>query len=100
MIFKSTLGVPMETPAQNPAPAAPAAAAPAVAPAAPAAPTFKPAPDGLTCKICNAPLRYGIEGKTTQEFVCSTLKDEGPILADKYEEWRDHWVGSRVTRNK
>jgi hypothetical protein len=84
-------------------PSAPAVATPAPAPAAPAAPAvpaFKPAPDGLTCAICQAPLKYGIEGKTTQEFVCSTLKDEGPILADKYEEWRNHWVGSRVVRPK
>ncbi len=86
----------METPASpTPAPAA----APA-APPAPAVPAFKPAPDGMTCKVCNAALKYGIEGKSTQEFVCSTLKDEGPILADKYEEWRDHWVGSRVIKNK
>ena len=78
---------------------APAAAAPAAAAAAPA-PVFKPAPDGMTCKICNAPLRYGQEGQSTQEFVCSTLKDDSPILADKYEEWRNHWVGSRVVKSK
>jgi hypothetical protein len=54
----------------------------------------------MTCKVCNAPLRYGPEGKTSQEFVCSTLKDDSPILADKYEEWRNHWVGSRVVKNK
>jgi len=85
----------------NPAPTAPAApaAAPA-APVAPAAPAFKPAPDGMTCKVCNAPLKYGPEGKSSQEFVCSTLKDDAPILADKYEEWRNHWVGSRVVKAK
>ena len=89
----------MDTPA-NPAPAAPAAAPVAAAPVAPAAPTFKPAPDGMTCKVCNAPLKYGPEGKTSQEFVCSTLKDDAPILADKYEEWRNHWVASRVVKPK
>jgi hypothetical protein len=89
----------MDTPA-NPAPAAPAAAPAAAAPVAPAAPTFKPAPDGMTCKVCNAPLKYGPEGKTSQEFVCSTLKDDAPILADKYEEWRNHWVASRVVKPK
>jgi len=68
--------------------------------AAPAAPAFKPAPDGMTCKVCNAPLKYGPEGKSSQEFVCSTLKDDAPILADKYEEWRNHWVGSRVVKAK
>jgi hypothetical protein len=78
----------------------PAAAAVAAVPAAPAAPPFKPAPDGMTCKICNAPLRYGAEGKITQEFVCSTLKDDSPILSDKYEEWRNHWIGSRTIKNK
>jgi hypothetical protein len=54
----------------------------------------------MTCKVCNAPLRYGQEGKNSQEFVCSTLKDDSPILADKYEEWRNHWVGSRQVKNK
>jgi hypothetical protein len=54
----------------------------------------------MTCKVCNAPLRYGTEGQSTQEFVCSTLKDDSPILADKYEEWRNHWVGSRVVKSK
>jgi len=93
-------GTPNPVPANPPA-AAPAAAATAVAaPAAPAAPAFKPAPDGMTCKVCNAPLRYGVEGKVTQEFVCSTLKDDAPILADKYDEWRNHWVASRVVKNK
>lgn len=84
------------TPNPSPAPAA----AP-VAPAAPAAPVFKPAPDGMTCKICGAPLKYApASGSSSQEFVCSTLKDDSPILADKYEEWRNHWVGSRVVKSK
>jgi hypothetical protein len=91
---------PNPVPSAEAAPAAPAAtAAPAVA-AAPAVPAFKPAPGGLTCKVCNAPLKYGPEGKTSQEFVCSTLKDDSPILADKYEEWRNHWVASRVVQPK
>ncbi|MES2201060.1 MAG: hypothetical protein V4498_02290 [candidate division FCPU426 bacterium] len=96
--MEATPTPPAEAP--QPAAAAPAPAAPAAAPVAPPAPTFKPAPDNLTCKVCNAPLRYGQEGKTSQEFVCSTLKDDSPILTDKYEEWRNHWVASRVVRSK
>ncbi len=83
-----------------PAQATPAATATPAAPVAPPVPTFKPAPNGMACKVCNAPLKYGVEGKTSQEFVCSTLKDESPILADKYEEWRNHWIGSRVVQAK
>ena len=54
----------------------------------------------MTCKICNAPLRYSTESPNSQEYVCSTLKAEAPILADKYEDWRNHFVGSRVTKAK
>jgi hypothetical protein len=88
---------PSAVPAQVPPPLpVPTAAAVGTAPAL----VFKPAPDGMTCKVCNAPLRYGTEGKSSQEFVCSTLKDDAPILADKYEEWRNHFIGSRVVKSK
>ena len=86
------------SPNPSPTPVSPAAAP--VAPAAPPALVFTPAPDGLTCKICNAPLRYSTESAQSQEFVCSTLKNEAPILEDKYQDWRNHFIGSRVIRSK
>jgi len=32
------------------------------------------------------------------EYCCPSLKEESPVLADKYAEWRDLYLKSRVTR--
>lgn len=84
----------MENATPNPAPAAaPAAAAAAVAP--------KPvelAPEGTNCPHCGERMRvYGKYAKTI-EYCCPTLKDEPPVLADKYAEWRDLLLKSRVSK--
>ncbi len=85
-----------ETPAASPAPAPVAPAAPAKAPE----PPIELAPEGMLCAVCNERLRVGTRYSTVIEYVCSKLKDEGPILADKYADWRDHWVASRVQKPK
>ena len=94
-----------ETPAPTPTPAAPkpaaaAGAAPAVAAAAPAAPP-KPvelAPEGMNCPHCGERMRVWARYAKTIEYACPTLKDEAPVLADKYAEWRDLLLKSRVSK--
>lgn len=75
-------------------------ASPAPAPAAPAAPAAKPAqmaPEGYLCAHCGAPMKVYAQWAGTVEYVCPTLKDDPPILADKYAEWRDLYLKSRVS---
>jgi hypothetical protein len=80
-------------PAPAPAPAAPAAAA-TVAPAKP----VELAPEGVNCPHCGERMRvYGKYAKSI-EYCCPTLKDEPPVLADKYAEWRDLLLQSRVSK--
>jgi len=82
----------MENAPSNPAPAAPAAAA--VAPAKP----VELAPEGTNCPHCGERMRvYGKYAKSI-EYCCPTLKDEPPVLADKYAEWRDLLLKSRVSK--
>ena len=83
--------------------AAPAAApaAPAAAPAAPAAPAAKPvelAPEGQNCPHCGERARVWARYAKTIEYACPTLKDDAPVLADKYVEWRDLLLKSRVSK--
>ena len=88
----------------NPAPAAAAAAAPvpsvATAPK-PAAPPAKPvelAPEGTDCPHCGQRMRVFAHYSRSVEYCCPSLKEESPVLADKYAEWRDLYLKSRVTR--
>ena len=77
----------------------PAAAAPAAAPA-PAAPV-KPielAPEGNNCPHCGERMRLWAKYAKTVEYACPTLKEDAPILADKYVEWRDLLLKSRVSK--
>jgi len=85
------------TPAPTPAPAA---AAPAAAPA-PAAPPAKPidlAPEGNNCPHCNERMQVWAKYSKTVEYACPTLKADPPVLADKYAEWRDLLLKSRVSK--
>jgi hypothetical protein len=84
----------MENATPNPAPAAAPAAAAAVAPAKP----VELAPEGTNCPHCGERMRvYGKYAKSI-EYCCPTLKDEPPVLADKYAEWRDLLLKSRVSK--
>ena len=96
-----------ETP--SPAPAAAPVAATAPAPAAgvavaPAAPVKAPeppvelAPEGMLCKVCGERLKVTARRGPLTEYTCSKMKDDSPILEDKYLEWRDHWLGSRILK--
>lgn len=72
--------------------AAPAAPAAAAAPAAPAAPPAKPvelAPEGVNCPHCGERMRVFAKYPASVEYCCPSLKEEPPVLADKYAEWRD-----------
>ena len=74
---------------------------PAAAPAAP--PAVKPvelAPEGLNCPHCGARLKVWGRYEHSIEYACPTLKEEPPVLADKYAEWRDLLLKSRVSRPK
>jgi len=88
----------------TPAPAAPATApAPAAAPASPkpAAPPVKPvelAPEGLDCPHCGQRLRVYARYASSIEYCCASLKEDPPVLADKYAEWRDLFLKSRMSR--
>jgi hypothetical protein len=86
----------MENATPNPAPAA-APAAPAAVAVAPAKPV-ELAPEGTNCPHCGERMRvYGKYAKSI-EYCCPTLKDEPPVLADKYAEWRDLLLKSRVSK--
>jgi hypothetical protein len=77
---------------------------PAAAPAAPAAATApKPvelAPEGLNCPHCGARLKLWARYEHSVEYACPSLKEEPPVLADKYADWRDLLLKSRVSRPK
>jgi hypothetical protein len=85
-----------ETPAA-PAPAAPVAA-PAPKPAAPPAQPLDLAPEGTDCPHCGQRARVFARYARSVEYCCPTLKEESPVLADKYAEWRDLYLKSRLTR--
>ncbi len=90
-----------ETP-PAPAPASPSPAPVAAAPAAPAAPPAKPvelAPEGNNCPHCGERMRVWARYAKSIEYVCPTLKEDAPILADKYAEWRDLILKSRVSQS-
>jgi hypothetical protein len=85
--------VPPEAPK---APVAPVVAAPKTA-----APPPKPldlAPEGTDCPHCGQRMRVFARYTHSTEYCCPTLKEEAPVLADKYAEWRDLYLKSRVTR--
>ncbi len=87
-----------ETPAPTPAPT-PAAAAPAV-PVTPAV-TAKPvelAPEGFNCPHCGERARVWARYAKSVEYACPTLKEDAPVLADKYVEWRDLLLKSRISK--
>ena len=72
-------------------------------PAAAAVPTAtapKPvelAPEGLDCPHCGARLKLWARYERSVEYACPNLKDEPPVLADKYNEWRDLYLKSRAS---
>lgn len=81
-------------------PAAPAAApvAPAPKPAAPPAKPVELAPEGMDCVHCGQRLRLYAKYAHSVEYCCPSLKEDSPVLADKYAEWRDLYLKSRVTK--
>ena len=86
---------------ETPTPAAPASAPAAPAAAAPAAPAAKPielAPEGINCPHCGERARVWARYAQTIEYACPTLKDDAPVLADKYVEWRDLLLKSRISK--
>jgi hypothetical protein len=74
----------------------PAAAAPA--PVIPAAKPVELAPEGTHCPHCGARMKLYARYAKSVEFVCPTLKDDPPVLADKYVEWRNLYLKSRVSQ--
>jgi hypothetical protein len=80
-----------------PSPAAPAPAAPAPAAVAPAKPV-ELAPEGNNCPHCGERMRVWARYAKSIEYACPSLKDEAPVLADKYVEWRDLVLKSRVSQ--
>ena len=86
-----------ETPTPAPAVAPAAPAAPAAAPAAPAKPV-ELAPEGVNCPHCGERARVWARYGKTIEYACPTLKEDAPILADKYVEWRDLLLKSRISK--
>jgi len=84
--------------------ASPTPASPAVLAAAPvkAAQPVKPldlAPEGTDCPHCGQRMRVFARYTNSIEYCCPTLKEDAPVLADKYVEWRDLYLKSRVTRS-
>jgi hypothetical protein len=86
-----------DAPKPAPAPAAPAAAAPAAPAAAPAKPV-ELAPEGTNCPHCGERMRVYARYAKTIDYCCPTLKEDPPVLADKYAEWRDLLLKSKVTK--
>jgi hypothetical protein len=78
---------PDATPAPKPA-SAPAAPASAPAAATPAKPV-ELAPEGVNCPHCNERMRVYAKYASSIEYCCPSLKEDPPVLADKYAEWRD-----------
>lgn len=87
---------------EAPVPASPAPVAPAAAPAAAvAAPPAKPvelAPEGVNCPHCGERARVWARYAKSIEYACPTLKEDAPVLADKYVEWRDLLLKSRQSK--
>ena len=83
-----------QTPAPAPSPAAGAVPAPAAAPAKP----LELAPEGMNCGHCGQRLRVFAKYARSEEYCCPSLKEDPPVLADKYAEWRDLYLKTRVTR--
>lgn len=83
-------------PEAAPAPAIPAAPRPAAA-AAPAKP-MELAPEGTDCPHCGQRMRVYARYAKSVEYCCPTLKEDPPVLADKYADWRDLLLKSRVTQ--
>lgn len=89
------------TPNPAPAPAAVPAAAPAAAPAVATAAPAKPvelAPEGTNCPHCGERMRVYARYQKTIDYCCPTLKEDPPVLADKYAEWRDLLLKSKVSK--
>lgn len=81
-------------PATAPGPAVATAPKPAIAPAKP----VELAPEGTDCPHCGQRMRVFAKYARSVEYCCPALKEESPVLADKYAEWRDLYLKSRVTR--
>jgi hypothetical protein len=84
---------------ETPVPSAPAAvpaaaAAPAVAPVKP----VELAPEGVNCPHCGERARVWARYAHSVEYACPTLKEDAPVLADKYVEWRDLLLKSRISK--
>lgn len=88
---------PNPAPAPAPAATAPAAPKPAAAPAAPPAKPVDLAPEGNNCPHCGERMRVYAKYAKSVEYCCPTLKEDPPVLADKYDEWRDLLLTSRVS---
>ena len=82
----------MENPAPTPAPAP--AAAPVAAPAKP----VDLAPEGVNCPHCGERMRVYAKYAKSIDYCCPSLKEDPPVLADKYVEWRDLLLKSKVTQ--
>ena len=85
------------TPPTPPTPPAPAATAVAV-PLAVVAKPVELAPEGNNCPHCGERMRLWARYAKSVEYACPTLKEDAPILADKYVEWRDLLLKSRVSK--
>ena len=87
------------TPTPSPAPA------PAPKPAAVAAPTAAPtkpielAPEGNNCAHCGERMRVYAKFTRSIEYCCPSLKEDPPVLADKYAEWRDLLLQTKVSQS-
>jgi hypothetical protein len=83
---------------EAPVPAA-GAVAPAVTPASvPAAKPVELAPEGVNCPHCGARMRVYARYAKSVEYVCPALKEDPPVLADKYLEWRNLYLKSRLSQ--
>jgi len=70
-------------------------------PAPAAAPAAKPvelAPEGVDCPHCGARMRVYARYAQSVEYVCPALKEDPPVLADKYVEWRNLYLKTRLNR--
>ncbi len=88
-------------PAANPSPAPASAGTPVATAPKPAAPPAKPvelAPEGLDCPHCGQRLRVYARYAKNIEYCCPSLKEDPPVLADKYADWRDLLLKSRVSK--
>lgn len=94
--------MPEETPSSPPAQAPyPDPGAAAVAAQTPKPTTSKPmelAPEGMDCPHCGQRMRVFAKYPRSVEYCCPGLKEESPVLADKYAEWRDLLLKSRVSQ--